>query len=89
MTTKQKLTRATKRVAVRARAAGRSAAKHIVAAADMALARAGDAAKARQRTRVAKATLKTVGKAALAAAATALAVRAAVYAVRHRKVTTP
>ena len=81
MTTKQKLTAATKQVAVRARAAGRRAAQRIVAVSDRVFVTAGDAAKARQRKRAVKAALKTVGKAALVvgtAAATALAARAAV-----------
>jgi hypothetical protein len=92
MTTKQKLTAATKQVAVRARAAGRRAAARIVAAADTVLVTAGDAAKARQRKRGATAALKRIGKAALiaaTAAGTAIAARAAVHAVRDRKTTTP
>lgn len=92
MTTKQRLTAATKEAATRIRTAGRKTAKQLVAAADAALVRAGDAAKARQRQRAMKTALKTAGKAAVVAgtaAATILAARAAVRAARREKVTTP
>jgi hypothetical protein len=82
--TKKYLKAATEQAMTRARTAGKSAARQIVAAADAVLVEAGHAAKRRQRNRAVKAALKVAGKAAViagAAAATVVAVRA----VRARK----
>ena len=79
MRTKQKLTVAANRAVVRARIAGKRAAKQLIAAADEALVAQGKAARARQRKRAFKAALKKVGKTlaiAGTAAVTVMAVRA-------------
>lgn len=77
-----------RRVADRARSAGRTAKERIVIATDDALVKAGRSARRRQRSRSARSALKVAGKAAIVAGATAasvLAGRAAVRAVRHRR----
>jgi hypothetical protein len=87
MTTTKRAEASARRVADRARSAGRVAKERLAAAADAALVKAGHAAKRRQRSRTLKSALKTAGKAAIVAGATAASViagRAAVRAVRQR-----
>jgi hypothetical protein len=77
-----------RRVADRARTAGRAAKKRFVTAADAALVKAGHAAERRQRGRALKSAMKVAGKVAIVAGATAASVmagRAAVRAVGHRR----
>ena len=87
MTTKQRLALATTRALARARVAGKLATKRLIAAADAELVKQGKAARARIRKRAAKAAFKKVPKRvaiAGAAAASVMAARATVRAVRRR-----
>lgn len=87
MTTKQRLALATKRALARARVVGKLATKRLIAAADAELVKQGKAARARIRKRAAKAAFKKVAKRvaiAGAAAATMMAARATVRALRRR-----
>lgn len=88
MVTTKRAEAGARRVADRARSAGRKAKRRIVTAADAALVKAGHAAERRQRSRAMKSALRVAGKAAIVAGATAASViagRAAVRAVRHRR----
>lgn len=87
MTTKQRLATTTKRAMARARVAGKLVTKRLIAAADAELVKQGKAARARIRKRAAQAAFKKMAKRvaiAGAAAATMVAVRASVRAVRRR-----
>ena len=87
MTTKKKVAAFTGRAIARARVAGKTTAKRLIAAADAELVKQGKAAHARRRKRVMKAALKRVaGTLALAGttAAAVLGARAATRAVRGK-----
>lgn len=91
MTTRKRLTLAMKRALARVRVAGKLATKRLSAAADAELVKQGKAARARIRKRAAKAAFKKVAKRmaiAGAAAATMMAARATVRAVRRRAAVT-
>ena len=85
MVTRKRISAAVKRVAARARTAGRIGAQRVVVATDAALVKAGAAAKQRQRGRALKAALKTTANAVAIAATTAATLMAARAAGRARR----
>jgi hypothetical protein len=88
MMTKKRAEARVRRAAEGARRVGRVARERVVTATDAALAKAGRAAERRQRHRTLKSALHVAGKAAIvagAAAASVVASRAVVRAVRHRR----